>query len=375
MSRLSGDSLDEEGGAWADRADDLARWALARLVNRVDVWGGYRPDEEIGREFTRADGTKGRLGAQKTVRGRLAHDRLLRHFRARGRNDILGLHAASAENLGSWGAVDVDWHGPQSTAPDVNQRASLSWYAELVRRGFRPILTTSNNAGGFHLRVLLASRVPAERLFHFLKILTANHRHLGLPAAPEQFPKQPDVRACKKKLGNWLRCPGKHHRHDRWSQVWDGRTWLAGAEAVAYILDLKGDSPALIPVETPPPAPPAPARRWAASRTGGGGNLASRIAGRMARLPHLQEGQGRTRVAFSFAAWLARDLARPDDIALGWLEQWDAGNSPPLGPERLREILADAHTYGTSAYGSGLEPERPRRDRHGHTILSCELEV
>ena len=75
------------------------------------------------------------------------------------------------------------------------------------------------------------------------------------------------------------------------------------------------------------------------------------------------------------AAWLVRDLARDDDVALAWLERWDSGNSPPLGRERLAEVLADAHAYGTSPIGCGLAPEKQRRDRHGHRILSFELEV
>ena len=69
------------GDAWAERAGDLAIWAMARLVNRTDAWGAYRPDEEIGREFTRPDGSKGTLGEQRTVTGRLTHAILARHFR------------------------------------------------------------------------------------------------------------------------------------------------------------------------------------------------------------------------------------------------------------------------------------------------------
>src|SRR5207302_893247 len=49
----------------------------------------------------------------------------------------------------------------------------------------------------------------------------------------------------------------------------------------------------------------------------------------------------------------------PDDIALAWLECWNGNNNPPLPSERLVEILADAHRYGTAPYGSGLQPQRP----------------
>src|SRR5439155_7238599 len=35
--------------AWLSRAEELAAWTARRLVNRVDAWGTYRPDAEIGR--------------------------------------------------------------------------------------------------------------------------------------------------------------------------------------------------------------------------------------------------------------------------------------------------------------------------------------
>src|SRR5262245_44847363 len=57
------------GEAWASRAHPLAQWTAARLVNRTDCWGGYRPPSEIGREFTRRDGTTGKLAPQTTRKG------------------------------------------------------------------------------------------------------------------------------------------------------------------------------------------------------------------------------------------------------------------------------------------------------------------
>jgi hypothetical protein len=361
--------------AWGKCTPALVEWVFARLVNRRDAWGTYRLDEEIGREYTRPDGTTGRLGAQKTVRGQLTLARLVRHFRPRGRADIIGLHSASADNLAKWGALDIDYHGPESTLPEINLAAALAWYDKLVRRGFRPLLTTSNGKGGYHLRVLLAEAVPAERLYHFLRDLVSDHQQLGLPAPPEHFPKQADVRRCKQQLGNWLRLPGRHHRHEHWSEVFDGSRWLDGAEAVEFILALDGDPAQLVP--EPPPASPAQPRKLVLRMKGGGTRptIATRIASYASRLPHLREGAGRTRVAFAFGAWLVRDLERSDDVAMEWLVQWDAGNSPPLGRDRLAEILADARAYGTSAYGCGLQPamvQRSRRQRR-QVILVAEI--
>jgi hypothetical protein len=370
------------GLAWTARVGELAGWALATLVNRLDVWGGYRPLEEVGREFTRRDGSKGVLGEQRTVYGRVTDYLLARHFRARDRSAVIGFHTAGADNFSKGGALDIDHHGPTSTAAEVNLRAALHWYAALVRLGFRPLLLDSNGRGGFHLRLLLAEAVPADRLFYFLRSLTGDHARLGFPRPPEQFPKQADVRRCHKGLGNWLRAPGKHHKHDHWSRAWNGARWLEGHDAIDFLLALTGDPPGLLPPPPPPAPPPTPRRvRYPAGR---GGNLGERIAAYLRRLPHLGEGQGRDDVAFHFAAFLVRDLALSDDTALGWLGLWDEGNRPPKGRERLAEILRNAKQYGQRPVGCGLGRQSEGRGskvqviptgRPGHYILRSVVEV
>jgi hypothetical protein len=357
--------------AWFDRAGELADWTLARLINRRDAWGSYRPECEVGREYTKADGTKGALGSQKTVKGNLPRHLLVRHFRALDRADILGAHAADKDNLGKWGGIDIDWHGPTSTAPAVNLHAALWWYSQLARLGFHPLLTESNGQGGYHLRALLAEQIPADRIWHFLRMLTADYRRLDFPLPPEQFPKQADVRRCKKGLGNWLRLPGRHHKRDYWSRVWDGGQWLAGHAAIDFILALTGDRPELVPLAptATPPKQQLPFRK----RTPGGA-LSARIAAYMNRLPHGGVGSHRDDRAFTFASFLVRDLNLSDTVALDWLERWDAGNNPPKGTDRLREIIKNAHAYGERPYGCGL-PTEPPTDRHGHRILRATAEI
>jgi hypothetical protein len=55
--------------AWHAAAAELAAWAEARLVNRPDAWGAYRPEAEIGRAYTRRDMT-----AVRPAAGRRADD-------------------------------------------------------------------------------------------------------------------------------------------------------------------------------------------------------------------------------------------------------------------------------------------------------------
>ena len=70
-------------------------------------------------------------------------------------------------------------------------------------------------------------------------------RRLGRPGGvprrpgtgPEVYPKQ--YRLTGKRCGNWLRWPGKHHKRDAWSRVWDGSRWLEGSPAVDHMLGLR----------------------------------------------------------------------------------------------------------------------------------------
>src|SRR5258708_3185998 len=183
--------------AWAARADELALWAW-RFVNRADVWGGYVAEADRGKEYVRADGRTEKLGKTLTrpgVKRRgldfLAVEHLARHFRARSAEPLAGLHTTSPGNTSLWGAVEVDQHGEGGNSPGANLTASLAWHDRLRARGFRPLLTSSNGTGGYHLRVLLAGHVATERVFAFLKALVADFAAHGLTASPETFPKQP----------------------------------------------------------------------------------------------------------------------------------------------------------------------------------------
>jgi hypothetical protein len=353
-----------QGQAWAAESEALATWGWEHLVNRTDVWGGYNRVEDRKKVVTRHNGTVGELGATttrpaKAKRGQVLLTRaaLERHFRARGPLDVVGLHSTSPGNTSKWFALDIDWHGPASTAPEVNLAAALAWHRELSAAGFSPLLTDSNGAGGYHLLALLDAPAPTPRVFAFLRRLVAGHARHGLPKPPEAFPKQAAIMPGR--YGNWLRLPGRHHTRGHSSKVWDGTRWLDGAAAAEFILALPAAPVALLPeAPAPAPAPRQALRKYAATP---GDNLSARAAAYMARLPNLAEGQGRDDVGYRFVCFLVRDLRLADDIALSWLARWDAGNSPPKGEARLREILASAHQYGTRPYGCGLLAPPPRR--------------
>src|SRR5262249_29640220 len=236
---------------WSARAAELTRWVLEHLAVRRDVWGGYVPEAERGREFTRADGSRDRLEATLTRPARsqrgvvlLTEEVVARHFRPRHAGDLIGLHTTSPANTCRWGGLDIDRHGEHAD-PAANWRAALHWHERLARRGFRPLLTDSNGAGGFHLRILFAQDVSSPRLYYFLRGLIADHARAGLPAPPEAVPKQSRIPLGR--YGNWMRVFGRHHSRPHWSRVWGDGRWLEGHQAIDSILSLNGDPADLLP--------------------------------------------------------------------------------------------------------------------------------
>jgi hypothetical protein len=362
---------------WATRAVELAAWTERRLVNRTNAWGAhllarYRHAGEEGTPQSIR-----RTAPAKARRGKvfLTTDTIIRHFRGRDPGHVIGLHSTSPANTSLWAAVDVDYHGEAGPDPAKNLAAALGWYAKLTGLRFRPFLTDSNGRGGYHVLVPFTEAIPTAKAFAFGRWIVSDFAEYRLTAPPETFPKQAAIEeGC---YGNWLRLPGRHHTHNHWARVWNGNRWLEGGDAIDFILSLAGDHFDLIPVEALSPQPAGDASRCRAvpRRTIvlAGGDPASRIMRYRARLPNLCEGQGRDNVAYNFAAFLVRDLKLFDADALPWLSQWDAGNSPPLGEARLREIMRNAHTYGQRDYDCGLQPRPMSRGRRNRVRVTVEI--
>jgi hypothetical protein len=358
--------LDNQAAAWASRAAELACYTMTRLVNRVDAYGCFRPLHR------RQPGPMGNIWTMPAVKDRgkrfLGEVILTRHFVGLNVGDLIGLHSTSPDNRSRWGALDIDWHGDSSTDPQLNWEAAKHWFGKARGLGCRPLLEDSNGCGGFHLWLLFREPVSTLRVYAFLHWLTRDFVELGLSAPPEQFPKQQRIE--QGKYGNWLRLFGRHHSKDHWSRFWVGQEWLAGNQAIEFVLATEGVSPTCIPAEAEPVersheyVPVRSGQRR--QRENSGDQLARRISARLARLPSgLGVGQHRHDVAFKLAAWLVRDLQLSDSAALTWLTQWDQGNATPLGKAELEKELDCAHRYGTHAYGSGNREEQLPAGVHG----------
>lgn len=179
----------------------------------------------------------------------MAIPHLVRHFGATDRSDIIGLHSGSKgpDATAKWIAADIDQHGDGDTS-EMNRQAAVYWFVKARALGFHPLLTDSNGKGGYHLRILFSASITLELAYKFGRWLFQDAPERGLPNL-EIFPKQAKLSPPGEtgQYGNWLRVPGRHHKRDYWSDVWDGERWLSGQGAVDCILATTGDDPALIP--------------------------------------------------------------------------------------------------------------------------------
>jgi Bifunctional DNA primase/polymerase, N-terminal len=105
--------------------------------------------------------------------------------------------------------------------------------------------------------------------------------------------------------------------------------------------------------------PTRPIRRPAAAWTEIPPVLERRIRAYLDKLPTgLRDGGGRNSAGYSLAAFLVRDLQLGDDLALQWLEEWNARQADPITARELAAVLIHAHSYGRRPYGVGLERRR-----------------
>lgn len=254
---------------WSAHAEELARWAAGTVVVRTDAHGMYTA-----------------TGSSLTAKTDLTADKLRDHFRGLR---TLGVHSVRpGDSMGRVVVLDIDMHGKPRPRdeddaaaqveeeeyppadPECNTRFAMSIFEEVQRRGLRPILVDSDGRGGFHLWVAFDRLVPAGQLRQLGQWLGRKHAHFGC-RPPEVFPKQDQVLAGK--FGSWTRLPGKHHKRDHWSRIWDGKQWLAGADAAKFLLGYEPSKVPMIPEEagkyTPPePVRPAKPAEWAGEYQG-----------------------------------------------------------------------------------------------------------
>jgi hypothetical protein len=223
---------------WFSFSEQLADWAMERLVNRRDVWSQY----------TIKAGKVGVVMLPIAERRKLGSDmvtlrKLRRHFAGKAVSHLIGLHSISDHSTCKWFAVDVDLHDEKVINADelarANFNACMTWAERLRGEGFDPFLLDSNGVGGFHLWTLLDREYPLADVYDYANELRHDYVDFGLQKKPEIFPPRREVTPDDLPYG--LRLPGRHHWRPHYSRVWnfdrDGdNDWLEGGEAIEFLL-------------------------------------------------------------------------------------------------------------------------------------------
>ncbi len=239
------------GEEWAERASEMADWAMERLVNRKDVWGQYSVLTPAER---RREGKsyKAMTLPKKDMRGNdmVTIDKITRHFASRHHRkpQIIGLHTKSKETTSLWFGIDIDMHDCTKTDAEDHARRNLNcalkWWADLQARGYDPMLFDTNTQGGYHIWVLFENPAPTVDVYAMVKTIVETWEENNLDEEPETFPKKvkPDS------LGSWFRLPGLHHTRYHYSSLWSGddwmdEPWLTGHAAIDVMLETRGGPP------------------------------------------------------------------------------------------------------------------------------------
>jgi len=224
---------------WVDYADELAEWAMERLVNRRDVWSQYTLKDGKIRVFMLPVPARRKLGTDMVTLTKLE-----RHFSAKSVAHLIGLFSISDHSTCKWFAIDIDLH--DETLPNADEQAAanfdaaLEWAERLRGQGMDPMLLDSNGVGGYHVWVLLDKEYPLADVFDFADSVRSDWAEFGLPRKPEIFPPKREVGPDD--LPYTLRTPGRHHTRHFYTRIWNfdslggENDWLEGGDAIEMMM-------------------------------------------------------------------------------------------------------------------------------------------
>jgi hypothetical protein len=231
---------------WDRYSEELAEWAMKRLVNRRDVWSQYTLSKGEIRVFMLPIAERRKLGTDMVTM-----EKLKRHFSGKQPQHLIGLHSISDHATAKWFAIDVDLHDEKAINAGelarANFNAAFEWSQRLQADGFDPWLADSNGVGGYHVWAMLDKEYPLADVYDYVNELRSDYADFGLTKKPEQFPPRREVE--KDSLPYTLRLPGRHPRRPHYTRIWNfdplGETqWLEGGEAIEVMMALR---PARLP--------------------------------------------------------------------------------------------------------------------------------
>jgi len=131
------------GKEWRNAAELLTKWTDDRLVNRSDVYRGYKlPNNRyLGELITY---TKPFLEEAREF-GSLTRGIAEVHYRGDDPGGLIGLHAISIDNTSRWFVINVDQQDANGAIlAEANAKAAFGWYEDLQLLGFKPLLLDAN---------------------------------------------------------------------------------------------------------------------------------------------------------------------------------------------------------------------------------------
>jgi hypothetical protein len=283
---------------WKKHAEALADWTLARVVVRKDVYGGHKPD-----------------GSRFTSHEPVTREVLIRHYRG---EITIGVHSISPDNLCLALTADIDAHD-ETADQEVNWRCAMLTVEALREFKLSPLVCDSNGQGGYHVRQFFKKPIPAAAARWLGELVNSRLQGAGLPVIEEFFPKQGEV-TLQTPYGNWLRLPGRHHKREHWTRIYEplSKRWLEGESAAKALIKVAGDAPTLLlkafgEQEAKSEAPKSNNRVW---QSGNGRLDHPEEAKVRAALTHLPNGDR------SYDEWLAVGMALNDWDQVRGLAVW-----------------------------------------------------
>lgn len=237
-----------------------------KMQGELDGWIGNQRGlfDFVKRVAIRADchGAYSTTGKPWTCKEPITVSKLSNHFVG---NQTIGVHVVSPTgNMAKVVIFDIDLHdepkphkGDDQAAPadpTKNLEYARHLWGKYKQLGIDSLLFDSNGKGGYHLWTVFDFPMSAGLLRSFGLWMTRDAIDFGV-TPPEVFPKQDAIKPDG--FGNWVRLPGKHHKREFYTKVWDGSGWLSGDGAAKKIIEYMPQAVTLIPAEalnyTPPP--------------------------------------------------------------------------------------------------------------------------
>jgi hypothetical protein len=230
---------------WAEYHRELSQWTLDTLVARTDTYGFYYLDKATGQPLA----ARKKDGDDPVP---LTFGVLQEHWLG---NTTVGLYSQDADDMVKCVSFDLDNHKGDPEKRTANSQGMQKLCSLIGELRMRCIAHTSDDKGGWHLRIPFANKIPYETAVgfgHWLLDRTglAQLKHDG-KVDVEFFPKN-TVAHTEQKCGNYVRLILPKPGRTAYPCFWTGKSNISDVDvddAARWLLSITGNDCALIPAE------------------------------------------------------------------------------------------------------------------------------